>query len=307
MKPTGYLENRGHSATLTTWVYCAMWQMYAAEKLGYDSYVNWPAVPTYALDPYWDDAQFARQPNMYDWYFKQHFGGGQVPPRDRTFSWESMPELNTHNLYGQPIDEIKSFYREHFHYSDAVEARGQALVQKYGLDLSKTIGLTWRGTDAITDGRPRLPIELYYPFIDDILSREPGLRILATAEEHSVLDPLLARYPQAFTINEFFASPLGCRDNPERFSPFSGFERGMQPALMVWIFSKCAHYIKNRSSTGFIASWMSTGNVVCLAHTENGAWSSVPPPIVFPDGKTIRFSEITFNRIGLEKPAEIIP
>jgi len=37
---------------------------------------------------------------------------------------------------------------------------------------------------------------------------------------------------------------------------------------MVWLFSKCAHYIKNRSSTGAVASWISDGRIVCLGHEE---------------------------------------
>jgi hypothetical protein len=37
---------------------------------------------------------------------------------------------------------------------------------------------------------------------------------------------------------------------------------------MVWLFSKCAHYIKNRSSTGAVASWLSDGRIVNIAHSE---------------------------------------
>jgi hypothetical protein len=126
-----------------------------------------------------------------------------------------------------------------------------------------------------------LPIELYFPFLDKILRAEPDLRIACTAEEQDVLKPLLARYKQAFVIEEFYASPLHDLRNPERFSPFSGFERGMQPALMVWLFSRCKHYVKNRSSTGAVASWLSTGHIVCLAHDETLNYNK--PPILHPD------------------------
>jgi hypothetical protein len=37
---------------------------------------------------------------------------------------------------------------------------------------------------------------------------------------------------------------------------------------MVWLFSKCKHYIKNRSSTGAVASWLSEGRIVNIAHEE---------------------------------------
>jgi hypothetical protein len=37
---------------------------------------------------------------------------------------------------------------------------------------------------------------------------------------------------------------------------------------MVWLFSKCAHYIKNRSSTGAVASWLSDGRIINIFHPE---------------------------------------
>jgi hypothetical protein len=79
---------------------------------------------------------------------------------------------------------------------------------------------------------------------------------------------LFNRYPQAFLIEEFYQAPKGSKHNPERFSPMSGFERGMQPALMVWLFSKCAWLIKNRASTSAVASWLNDGEIVNICHTE---------------------------------------
>ncbi len=94
------------------------------------------------------------------------------------------------------------------------------------------------------------------------------MRIMCTAEEQNILQPLFNRYPNAFNIEEFISAPLGTKVNPERLNLTSGYEKGLQPALMVWIFSKCAHYIKNRSSTGAVASWISDGRIVCIGHEE---------------------------------------
>lgn len=267
--PVVYLEKTDLGATLTTWVYCAMWQLYAAEQSGKIGFINWPKDRQRALQPYWDEEWFARRPNMYDWYFEQPFFQAP-PPRTEVWTWENNQlEIGAHCLVCQPLSDLKAFYRKHFRLNGDVQARGAALVAKYGIDFSKTIGVTWRGTDCVTDGRPRMPIETYFPFLDDIFKAEPDLRIAATAEEEGVLGPLLARYPQAFVITEFLSSPNGSPHNPERFSPVSGFERGMQPALMVWLFSQCAYYVKNRSSAAGVASWLSTGRIVSLAHPEN--------------------------------------
>lgn len=268
-----YLGQTGIHATLTTWIYTGMWQLYAATKSGHRGYIHWPQMKDRSLSAYQDPAQFSTQPNMFDWYFKQRQLGTPlftVPPADETWLWEeSHDELSTYPLMGMPLDMIKTWYREQLGFSDAVYARGEQLVTKYNLEFSKLIGLSWRGTDIYLDGRPYLPIEVYYPFLDKILAEEPECRIACTAEEEGILDPLLKKYPQAFKIDEFLASPKGCKENPERFTAVRGFERGMQPALMVWLFSKCKHYIKNRSSTGAVASWLSTGNIISLAHPEN--------------------------------------
>lgn len=273
-----YLQHKDCAATLTTWIYCAFWQHYAAHHIGAKAYIHWPNQPQRFLTPYHDAAQFSRQPNMFDWYFVQPDFPNEVPAMDELWLWgEEQPAMNQAPLMSMPLATIRAWYHLHLRFSPAVEARGRALQDKYGIDFAKTIGVTWRGTDIYLDGRPYLPIEVYFPFIDQILEQQPDCRIACTAEEEGVLDKLLARYPMAFRVEEFLSAPAGGKHNPERHSPVSGFERGMQPALMVWLFSKCAHYIKNRSSTGAVASWLSDGNIVCLAHPENLGYEPASP------------------------------
>lgn len=274
-----YLEQQDIYATLTTWIYTSFWQLYAAIQSGKQGYIHWPK-GNLSLDAYQDRKRFSIQPNMYDWYFIQPLTQ-TIPNRDATWNWQfPQPEIGQYPLMGMPLNTIKDFYKQHLHFGSEVEQRGQNLVQKYNINFEKTIGITWRGTDIYLDGRPYLPIEIYYPFIDEILEKEPNLRIACTAEEEGILDPLLQKYPNAFKITEFLSSPKGGKSNPERFTPISGFERGMQPALMVWFFSKCKYYIKNRSSSGAVASWISNGNIVCLAHNENLDYEK--PSIIHP-------------------------
>lgn len=266
-----YLEKTDIGATLTTWIYCSFWQMYAAEKQGRDVYINWPDghTPGRWLQPYLDSNKFAEKPNAFDWYFKQpkvNF----IPERKEVWTWETDGgKMGDHHLMAQPLSVIRDYYKKNLHFSDEVNQRGQAIVDKYGIDFKETIGISWRGTDVYLDGRPRIPIEIYFPFIDEILEKEPDLVLMCTAEEETILDPLLTRYPNSFKIEEFISSPFESKHNPERLSNVSGFERGLQPALMVWLFSKCAHYIKNRSSTGAVASWLSDGRIVSVFHPEN--------------------------------------
>ncbi len=208
---------------------------------------------------------------MWDWYFEQPFFDAP-PPREKVLTWEDADSPHgAHCLY-DTLPQIKDFYRKNLRCNVAVRAYGDSLIAKYGIDFSNTMGIMWRGTESIHDGRPRMPIETYFPFMDDILNKEPNLRIMATAEEETILDPLMKRYPSAFQVSEFFMSPFKAQkkgSNPEGFSKLSGYLKGMQPALMMYLFSKCSHLVKNRSTTSCIASWLSTGQIVSLAHPEN--------------------------------------
>lgn len=263
-----YLEKTDIGSTLAAWLYCAMWQLYSAEQSGNQGYINWPK--DRSLKTHQDDVVFARLPNMYDWYLEQPSVKSPLSPQE-VWTWEiGRPEISTYNLMNNSAAVIRSYFKKNCRFNIDVETRGAALVAKYNIDFASTIGVTWRGTDCVTDGRPYLPIEVYFPFIDDILNERPGLRIIATAEEDGVLDPLLKRYSQAVSVSEFYSVPSGCKQSPEWFNPSSGYERGMQPALMMWLFSKCMFYVKNRSNTGLVASWLSDGESVCLAHPENG-------------------------------------
>jgi len=259
-----YLEKTDIHATVCTWIYCAFWQKWVANGMGERVYINWPAGKS-LIDLY-DANKFSQVPNMFEWYFKQPDGTGE---RTDTWTWEGWQDTSgTGGLYAQPLETIKQFYRENLIFNEDTNWRGLELKNKYNIDFNNTIGITWRGTDIYLDGRPRIPIEAYFPWIDRALAENPNYRIACTAEEDGILDPLLARYPQAFKINEFYQAPKGGKHNPERFSPMSGYERGLQPTLMVWLFSKCAWYIKNRSSAAAVASWLSTGNIVSIAHEE---------------------------------------
>jgi hypothetical protein len=260
-----YLEKNDIHATLTTWIYCAFWMMWSAEQQEQDVYINW--CKGKCLIDLNDDEKFKEISNLYEWYFKQpkSNGVGEVIAR---WTWEKWQDTSEIPFMAQPLQVIKDYYKKHLHFNEVVNKRGQELVDKYQIDFSKTIGITWRGTDNVTDGRVTMPIEAYFKYIDMALEKIPDAKIMCTAEETEVLQPLLDRYPQAFNIDEFHSSPKGSLQNPERHILVSGFERGLQPVLMVWLFSKCAWYIKNRSSTGAVASWLSDGQIVCLGHAE---------------------------------------
>lgn len=268
-----YLEKNDIYCTLCTYWYCMAWMLWAAEQTGREAYIHCPK--GLFLQSYDDDKKYSEQPNGFMWYFKQP-KIQNPPPRNEceVWIWENWKDPTPVAFMAQPLSVIRDYYKKHLHFSDEVEQRGQSLVDKYNIDFKKTIGITWRGGDIYleslngNEGRKYTPIEYYFEWIDKALEKIPDARIACTSEEEGILDPLFKRYPQAFLIDEFYQVPKGSKHNPERVSPLSGFERGIQPALMVWLFSKCAWLIKNRASTSAVASWLSDGEIVNINHTE---------------------------------------
>jgi hypothetical protein len=253
--------------TLTTYLYCNFWMLWSLEQRGENNVlIDWSRGRF--VKSYDDEKKYSEIWNAYEWYFVQPKRPMPAAGRRIDYRWDDWVEPLPASLMAQPLSVIKDYYKKNLIFNEETNKRGQSLVDKYGIDFSKTVGISWRGTDIYLDGRPRIGIETYFRFIEDILNANPDYKIACTAEEEKILDPLLARYPNAFLIEEFKQAPFESKHNPERFTEVSGYERGLQPVLMVWLFSKCAHYIKNRSSTGAVASWLSDGRIVNIAHEE---------------------------------------
>lgn len=269
------LQKNDIHSTLTTYVYCSLAMSWEAKRQGYFTYIDWPTA--LSVQSYEDPTRFADIANQFEWFFKQPQIENKPPKQEsETWTWElgGWEKSGTGGLYAQSLSVIKEHYQKNLYFNDVTNKRGNLIVDKYGIDFSKTIGICWRGSDIYLEslngnqGRQYTPIERYFPWIDKALEAIPDARIACTSEEIGILEPLFKRYPQAFLIEEFYQAPKGSQHNPERFSPISGYERGLQPALMVWFFSKCGWLIKNRASTSAVASWLSDGEIVNINHDE---------------------------------------
>lgn len=269
-----YIEKNDIYCTATTFIYCNFANLYEAEQQGKEGYINW--YPSRMVESYKDDKKFSEISNAFEWFFKQPKIENPPPKNEcEIWTWESHADKSDIPLMAQPLSVIKDYYKKNLIFNDETNRRGQLIVDKYGIDFSKTIGCTWRGSDIFLEsingyeGRRYTPISYYFDWIDKALDDIPDARIACTSEEKEILDPLFKRYGErAFLIEEFYQVPKGSKQNPERVSPMSGYLRGLQPALMVWLFSKTAWLIKNRASTSAVASWVSDGNVVCITHDE---------------------------------------
>ena len=86
-----YLEKTDIHATLTTWIYCAFWQMWSAEQEGKDVYINWSKGK--CLIDLSDDEKFKEEPNMYEWQFWQPKINCVIPQRTETWTQRNCSML----------------------------------------------------------------------------------------------------------------------------------------------------------------------------------------------------------------------
>ena len=252
------LERTELRASLSSWINSAMNALNAASREGLTGYIHWPQHR--CPKAYHDSEAFARCPNMFEWYFHQACCRAH-PSTAPIWAYEdSHPVITRH-----PIEDYRAFFRQHLLFNRDVTDRLETLVARHRLCLDNTIAVSWRGTDNVIDGRPRVPIEQYFPVIDRILEVERDFDIFVKAEEQGATDTLLRRYPKAIALPEFFTASAGETQMQDWVSPASGYERGMQVVLLILLFSKCKFLLKNNANLSDIATRLSFGRVINIA------------------------------------------
>lgn len=278
-----YLEKRDAGATLTCWIACLMWLDWAAYMEGLTAYYNWPH--SSCISPLYDAEMFAREPNMFDWFFIQpnlELFGGVIPPKTNAWVWEASATM-PYGVPGKwPMGESTYAWYKRLKIRPEIVARANALVAKYGLDLSNTIGVSRRGCEARLDderNHTSETIENYFPYLDRLVAEEPNLKIFATSEEQGDAEKIAARYPGKTTImSELWTVPAGYGSTPGNplhsgwCNPVSGYERGVLTCLLISLLSRCKYYVKNKSNMSQIAGWIKGGTgifrVGSQAHPE---------------------------------------
>lgn len=249
------LERTERGSSMSSWITLAMNALHAAFAEGVNGCVHWPA--TRCPRAYFDAEAFSRRPNMFDWYFHQPWCEQDRAAADETWRWEHAYVLADRH----PIVDLSAFFRRYLIFNADVADRFERLSSSYGLHPSRTIALAWRGTDNVVDGRPRVPIESFFPVVDRLLDAEPDLAIVAKPEERGAAEMLLRRYPNAIVPQEFFIAESGEPLMQDWVNPASGYERGMQVALLMLLYSKCRYLLKNNANLSDIATRLSTGTV----------------------------------------------
>jgi hypothetical protein len=249
------LERIDLRASLSSWITTAMTSLHAAFHEGLGGYINWPTTSSPAA--YRDPDAFSRCANMFEWYFRQP-SCQACPPGGRTWVYETSQAI----IGRHSIADARAFYRRHLLFNSEVTCRLETMLHRYRIRPENTIAVSWRGTDSVVDGRPRTPIETYFPVIDAILEAEPDAAIFAKPEEHGAAEALLRRYERVIIPSEFFTAPTGATQMQDWLSTETGYERGMQVILLILTFARCKYLVRNPANLSEIASYLSDGTVL---------------------------------------------
>jgi hypothetical protein len=251
-----YLERKDLGASLSSWIISAMSALNSAFAEGLTGYIHWPEHR--CPSAYYDREAFARCPNMFEWYFDQPWFQTERLSTTPIWVYEDSDAITSRH----PIDDVSGFYRKHLLFNNDVAARLDVLLRRYRLRPEQAVAVSWRGTDNVIDGRPRTPIEKFFPVIDEILEADPDIAIVAKPEERGVTETLLHRYPKAIVPSEFFIADAGEKQMQDWVSPAPGYERGMQVVLLILLFSRCKYLLKNNANLADIATRLSAGKVI---------------------------------------------
>jgi len=139
--------------------------------------------------------------------------------------------------------------------------RAERLFRENNLNPALTVAVSYRGTDKYTE-TPITPIENFYPRLDQLML-QPSLTIFAQCEEQSVQDLLMRRYRGRIVSLPFHrtrsASQMADGDNPK-----SNYDKTVDIATLIAMFSMCLNFVRNRSNLADLASGLSRGNVFCV-------------------------------------------
>ena len=141
--------------------------------------------------------EFKDDPNeeSYDWLFEARPRG----PADQPDQW---PVFERHGIYASfPLGVLAVYADLYFRPHARVTAFADQLVARYGLDLSRTIVLLYRGTDKSMEVAPA-STEDYVAVARSLMAQEDGLTVLCQTDQAQARDAILLDLPGAVSFSE---------------------------------------------------------------------------------------------------------
>lgn len=234
-----------------------------AETLGLLCYVDWTSgnCPIVYTDPEASNIK----PNMWEWYFDQPHGVMEAPSDCDTWTFIEGKYPNEFRYNHWSIEDLV--------YKQSIVSRllipnlptlkfAASIQSKYGIKPSKTIAVSYRGNDAVTDSRRGMKsITYYFDTLNRLIEEHPDFLVWIQTDDSSVLDAFKDKYPSSISIGEFetISDPSTYADE---VSKKRGYQRGLEAVTKMVILSRCAVLVKNMSNLSDMAAASSHGKII---------------------------------------------
>ena len=187
--------------------------------------------------------------DAYAWLFENR-------PRRQADQPAELPVFERHGVYVSfPLDVLRAYAELYFQPHPRVLAFADLLVATYGLDLSNTVVLLYRGTDKAIEITPAAP-ERYAAVASALLAQEPGLTVLCQTDQAQAREAIALCLPQTIWFSEL---PVTAGDraihNLDVASEFELTKAEMALRLLAMTsLVACAKYVVTH--TGNLGAWV---------------------------------------------------
>ena len=194
------------------------------------------------------DAEFSDTWPFVDGDHKEYFKYDHFSPEDLAHKRSIFPRL---------LSPVK-----------AVHDLADSLLKAYDIDPTKTVAVQFRGNDSLYDtiptrkGRPTL--SHYYGIVDEVLGRYPGFKVWIQTDDSEISSDFRKRYPNSVQV-KYFETIHSPNLYTDYVSPKSGYQRGLDPAAMMVMLSRCAVMVKSVSNLADVAAALGNGEIIHLS------------------------------------------
>ncbi len=258
------------TASLASYISTMLSMVHSAQLNGHRAWVDWRGQPA----GLYRDAGPDLPENQWLWWLEQPMVA-EAPLAAPLWVYEDPAwraqcpiagDLPWNAQTAEAIARLRAIVPSLLKIQERVRLLGDGLFARHGLDPAKAVAISIRGTDKHAEAHAA-PAEAYVPVLERLQAQHPGLALWVQAEEAAANAWIRGRFPGAMVMEEFYqvgAAPgfIGSGRMADRTNPKSGYARGLDAVLLLYLFSRCAVLVKNASNLGDLAAGLSTGEIV---------------------------------------------
>lgn len=160
--------------------------------------------------------------------------------------------LEHHTLYRQnEIEKLGPFIAKYFMPNESIIKFQEKIIDKYKIDIKKTLVVCMRGTDKGKEIKNTSP-EKYFQLCTKLLQHDPAMRVWVQTDQRQYQEYFLERLGQrAFVVNELPVTGGIEVLHLDRSKKFDHFVFGQNLLAVINLISHCSTVITHTGNVGY--------------------------------------------------------